>query len=137
MTRIEEIIQQQIIEAWNNSHLKGTANYEDRQRLYCIYNNSVNGREGNKMRSMGVRKGATDLAYVEDNGLTHYVELKTDIGVQSDDQKSFQNMCIRLGAKYSICRSYSEFWLTIGISEPQPENTLLTKMPERLKPSTT
>lgn len=127
MKRLEEILQQKIIEAWNNSHTKIHSSYPERQRLYCVWNNAVNTREGNKMRSMGVKKGVADLAYITDNGQTHYIELKTDIGVQSDDQKEFQSLCDRLGAKYSIVRSYAEFWSTIGISEPQPEHTLLTR----------
>ena len=122
-----------IIEAWNNSHTKLHDTYHERQRLYCVYNNAVNNREGNKMRSMGVRKGVSDLAYIMNNGSTHYVELKTDEGKQSQDQIEFQELCNRLNAKYSICRSYSEFWIIIGVDCPQPEKTLLTKLPERLR----
>jgi len=133
MKRIEEIIQQQIIEAWNNTHTKIHQSYPDRQRLYCVWNNGVDGREGNKMRSMGVRKGVADLAYLTDTGKTHYIELKTDSGKQSEEQIEFQSLCIRLGSLYSVCRSYSEFWEAIGISEPMPESKLLTKLPASLK----
>lgn len=127
MKRIEEIIQQQILEAWNNSHTKIHSSYPERQRLYCVYNNAVNQKEGNKMRSMGVRKGVADLEYLMDNGKTHYIELKTDTGIQSQEQIEFQNLCEKLNVPYSVCRSYSEFWTIIGIKEPQPENTLLTR----------
>lgn len=132
MTRIEEIIQQQIIEAWNNSHTKLHNSYPYRQRLYCVYNNASGTKEGNKMRSMGVRKGVADLEYIMDDGRTHYIELKTETGTQSPEQIEFQELCERLNAPYSLVRSYSDFWTTIGIAEPQKENTLLTKMPERL-----
>lgn len=129
MKRIEEILQQQIIEAWNNSHTKIHSTYPERQRLYCVYNNSVNTKEGNKMRSMGVRKGIADLEYIQDDGKTHYIELKTETGTQSQEQIEFQELCVKLNVPYSICRSYSEFWAIIGRDEPQPENTLLTRLP--------
>ena len=133
MNRIEEILQQQIIEAWNNSHTKLHSSYPERQRLYCVYNNSINTKEGNKMRSMGVRKGVSDLEYIMDDGRTHYIELKTEDGKQSEEQIEFQELCNKLNAPYSLVRSYSEFWTTIGINEPQPDNTLLPKLPERLR----
>lgn len=134
MNRIEEIIQQQIIEAWNNSHtLLNPSAYSERQRLYCVYNNAANKQEGNKMRTMGVRRGVADLAYIQEDGRTHYIELKTETGFQSDEQLEFQSLCLRLGARYSICRSYSEFWQTIGVPAPFNESELKTKLPQRIR----
>lgn len=124
MERKEEILHQKISEAWNNTH---THDHPEKQRLFCIWTNAQSKQYGGKMRTMGVKTGISDWAYIEDSGLITWIELKTDEGKQSADQIKFQSLCVSLGHKYKIARSYDEFWQCIGIPIPIPENELKTK----------
>lgn len=123
MNRKEEILHQKIAEAWNNTHLY---DHPEKQRLFCIWTNAQSKQYGNKMKSMGVKTGISDWAYMNENGTVTWIELKTEDGHQSPDQKKFEALCKSIGHKYQIARSYSEFWQVIGIPEPLPENKLLT-----------
>ena len=124
MNRKEEILHQKISEAWNFCHL---FDHPEKQRLFCIWTNAQSKQYGGKMRSMGVKSGISDWAYIQDNGLITWIELKTEIGNQSSDQIKFEKLCAKLGHKYLIARSYSEFWECCGIDEPVKESDLLTK----------
>lgn len=114
MNRQEEILHQSISEKWNNTHRKGTPEYAERQRLICHWNNGESKRSGNKMMVMGVKRGVSDWQYLCDNGSSIWIELKTDVGVQSDDQVRFEQLCNKLGHKYIICRDEQSFWNAIG-----------------------
>ena len=124
MNRKEEILHQKISEAWANTHI---FEHPEKQRLYCNWTNAQSKQYGAKMRTMGVKTGISDWTYMLDNGKSVYIELKTDDGHQSPDQKKFENLCLSLNHTYKIARSYSEFWECCGINEPIPENELKTK----------
>ena len=126
MNRKEEKIHQQISEAWNNTHIKGTPAHSEKQRLICHWNNAESKRGGNKMVSMGVKKGVSDWQYLADNGHSVWIELKVE-GVQSVDQIRFQEMCKSLGHEYHVCRDYYQFWELCGIAPPMRLEQLLTK----------
>lgn len=125
MNRKEEILHQQISEAWNNSHL---GNHPEAQRLICNWTNSESGKSGNKARSMGVKKGIADWQYMADNGRTIWIELKTEDGTQSKEQKQFEALCDLLGHDYYICRDYYSFWEIIGVPIPFQIKQLQTKV---------
>lgn len=127
MNRKEEILHQQISEAWNNSHLKSSPAYIERQRLICNWTNQDNKRAGGKARTMGVKKGIADWMYLANMGRTIWIELKTEDGMQSQEQIDFQSLCDLLGHEYYICRDYYHFWELIGIDAPFPVESLLTK----------
>lgn len=110
MNRKEEILHQSISETWNNHHRKGTTEYSQKQRLICHWNNAESSNGGNKMISMGVKKGVADWQYLKDNGTSVWIELKTETGVQSEDQKRFEELCRSLGHEYMICRDEKSFW---------------------------
>lgn len=118
MNRQEEILHQSISETWNNSHRKGTPEYSQKQRLICQWNNAETKRGGNKMVSMGVKKGVADWQYLKDNGQSLWIELKTETGVQSEDQKRFEQLCLSLGHEYIICRDEQSFWNAINFTPP-------------------
>lgn len=107
MNRKEEILHQQISEMWHNFHLPTSS--PEFQRLICNWTNSADGRSGNKARTMGVKKGIADWMYLRENGKIAWIELKTDTGTQSKEQKQFQSLCIYLGHEYHICRSIEDF----------------------------
>ena len=119
MNRLEEILHQSISEKWNNSHRKGTPQYEDRQRLICHWNNGESKRSGNKMMVMGVKRGVSDWQYLMPLGEpTKWIELKVGDNVQSEDQVRFERMVVALGHEYYICRDEETFWNIIGWHPP-------------------
>lgn len=127
MKRVEEVLHQKISEAWNCTHLKGTPQYADKQRLICHWNNGESGRSGNKMVVMGVKKGVSDWQYLCDNGKSKWIELKRPGGMQSPDQIRFEKLCESIGHEYYLCVDYYDFWHICGIDPPMPEHELLTK----------
>lgn len=67
----------------------------------ACYNNSY-------FLESGVLQGVSDLVIVLPNKVL-FVELKTQKGVQSKNQKEFQSKLITLGYDYFLVRSLSEF----------------------------
>lgn len=112
MNRQEEILHQKIAEIWNNNHLPSSN--PNRQRLICNWNNAETKRGGNKMVSMGVKKGVSDWQYMADNGKCIWIELKNETGTQSIEQVQFEKLCHSLGHIYVIVRSIDEMWTAIN-----------------------
>jgi len=65
-------------------------------------------REAKMMKNTGLLPGASDLEIIIP-GKTIYVEVKTPRGVQSDEQKEFQQRVESLGFEYHLVRSLEEF----------------------------
>lgn len=130
MNRKEEILHQKIAEAWDLTHLKG---HPEKQRLFCIWTNAQSKQYGSKMKTMGVKSGISDWAYIQNLGKITWIELKTEDGHQLPEQKDFEKLCETLGHDYRIARSYNEFWECCGIPIPVPEKNLLTYKSENRK----
>jgi predicted nucleotidyltransferase len=64
--------------------------------------------EAMKMKTTGVLPGVSDLIIIKPNEIL-FIELKTDIGVQSKEQKEFQKRVELLGFSYYLVRSLQEF----------------------------
>jgi hypothetical protein len=60
------------------------------------------------MKATGLYKGAADLLVVY-KGWVGFVELKTETGVQSPEQRQFEAHCIEAGLPYKLVRSLAEF----------------------------
>jgi hypothetical protein len=60
------------------------------------------------MKATGLYKGAADLMVVH-RGWIGFVELKTEIGIQSPAQRQFEAHCIEAGIPYRLVRSLQEF----------------------------
>jgi hypothetical protein len=60
------------------------------------------------MKATGLYKGAADLLVVY-RGWVGFVELKTDVGIQSPEQRQFEAHCIEAGLPYKLVRSLAEF----------------------------
>lgn len=73
---------------------------------------SRNAREAAMLSAEGVMPGVSDLVVIAE-GRVLFVEMKAPKGRQSRYQKVFQDAIERLGFKYEICRSVSEFLGTI------------------------
>lgn len=73
---------------------------------------SRNAIEAARMKQSGTLAGVSDLIVIGKNSVL-FVEMKTRTGKQSDKQKQFQANVERLGYRYMICRSLSEFMRAI------------------------
>jgi hypothetical protein len=60
-----------------------------------------------KLLRMGLRPGASDIIIFW-QGRAYCLEIKTEDGVQSDDQKAFEADCARVGVPYAVARSFDE-----------------------------
>ena len=61
------------------------------------------------MKAMGVVAGVSDLVYLQPGGRVKFIEMKTETGSQSPEQKKFQLLAIGLGFEYVICRTFEDF----------------------------
>ncbi len=82
---------------------------EERRRLYHVNGKAKNKIEGSKFKAIGVTRGIADLAYLTRNCGTIYIELKTESGTQSKEQKEFMAQCVACGIPYYIVRSLEQF----------------------------
>lgn len=71
-----------------------------------------NAIEAKIMKGEGVLAGFSDLIIIADKNVL-FVEVKTAKGKQTEKQIQFQEKVQRLGFQYSICRSLSEFIMTV------------------------
>lgn len=58
--------------------------------------------------SMGLRPGCADLVVWLGDGKIAYLEVKNEKGVQSDNQRRFQERCIASGYPYCVVRSVED-----------------------------
>lgn len=73
------------------------------------YRNAI---EATIMKREGVLAGFSDLIIIADQNVL-FIEVKTKTGRQSALQKEFQKKVSLLGFQYSICRSLSDFIMTV------------------------
>jgi len=98
----ESRIQQEIVMFFNNEYpeLRGCLCYNN--------NNSIGSLRGKQNKYLGVIKGRSDMVLYY-KSFSIMIELKTDIGRQSESQKSWQELMISQGFEYYIVRSLEEF----------------------------
>lgn len=102
---IESNIQQQMVEWFKLEY--------PRFMIAAIPNGGYrNAIEAAIMKREGVLAGFSDLIIIADKNVL-FVEVKTKTGRQSALQKEFQKKVSLLGFQYSVCRSLSDFVLTI------------------------
>lgn len=83
-----------------------------------IYNNPRSKIAGAIAKSMGLTKGAPDLALIRPLGRVAFIEVKKESGRMSPEQKQFQQYCREWGVPYGVCRSVgdvSTFLQDIGV----------------------
>lgn len=98
----EERLQQECYVWFHNQfpHLRGLLCYN--------LNNSRNEIDGAKNKSLGLQAGRSDLTLYF-RGRAYMIELKTDAGRQSKQQKEWQRVIESHGFDYVIIRSLDEF----------------------------
>lgn len=68
--------------------------------------------EAKKLKATGTMPGVSDLIVVLDSKVL-FIELKTDLGKQSDAQKIFETKITNLNHEYILIRNEEEFKKTI------------------------
>ena len=99
----ESQLQAQIFQwHWNNVPA-------ERGLLFHVNNKARNAIEGNRFKAMGVIAGVSDLIYLKPGGLPILIELKTETGTQSHEQRKWEIAVKAAGYSYLICRSIADF----------------------------
>lgn len=83
----------------------------ERRMLFHVDNNSYNKVIGAKKKALGVVQGVSDLVFV--CGTVIFIEIKTDIGEQTPEQRDFAQKVSLRGHVYRIIRSFEEFKIFI------------------------
>ena len=80
--------------------------------------------QGARFKKMGYLAGTPDLLFFQPTDEYHglFVEMKSERGIQSPEQRTFQGYAERSGYKYSLCRS-AEKAIEALESYLQKENT--------------
>jgi hypothetical protein len=105
----ESQIQRQIV-----SMLSGIAR-ENQFMFFSIPNENLASKQDrksaairmNKLKGMGLVPGASDLVVVHD-GKAYFLEVKTPVGKQSENQKNFMLWAEASGSPYAIVRSHMD-----------------------------
>jgi len=101
MLNLEDIIQQEIVTYYRNTYC--LIHHNPRCMIFSIPN------EGKpNMIYTGLYPGASDL-YVRHYGKELFIEVKTPTGIQSPNQKKFEQHCIQMNVPYYLVRSLDEF----------------------------
>lgn len=86
---------------------------ETRGCLFHVENERTNANviDGARRRSMGLVPGVSDLILLMARGGFHglLIEMKTEVGYQSKQQKWWQSIVEAQGYKYVVCRSLEQF----------------------------
>lgn len=104
----EDSIQQQMVIWFTNNYCLKSHN--PRGLIFAIPNGGMrNIREALKLKATGTLSGASDLIVILPNSKLLFVEVKTEIGIQSDVQKEFEKRVNELGYEYHLVRSLNDF----------------------------
>jgi len=104
----EDILQAEIFKFYTNTYC--LKNHNPRGIIFSIPNGGTrNAKEAVKLKATGLLRGASDLIVILPNGKLLFIEVKTDIGVQSEYQKDFEDRVKSLGFEYILVRSLEEF----------------------------
>ena len=104
---MEDKIQAEIFQYFNNKYC--LKNNDPKCSIFAVPNGgNRNIKEAMKMKATGTVAGVSDLIVLMPNRCI-FVEVKTDVGKQSDKQKEFEITVKNLGFEYYVVRSLIEF----------------------------
>lgn len=108
MLSIEDKIQEEIVKYFNNNYC--LLHHEPRFLIFSIPNGGTRNKiEAMKLIGTGLLPGASDLILQLPYPEMYYIEVKTDKGNQSPEQKKFQERVTKLGYQYILVRSLKDF----------------------------
>jgi hypothetical protein len=107
MKKTEDQIQAEIYKWFHNEYCTKFNN--PRCCIFAVPNGGLRSKqEAMKLKSTGVVAGVSDLIILMPNKCI-FVEVKTDIGRQSDKQKDFEKIVKALNFEYHLVRSLEDF----------------------------
>jgi len=110
--KIEDILQAEIVKEFNNNYCLRF--HSPRGIIFSVPNGGNRNKiEAMTLKSNGLLAGVSDLILITPKGKLYFLELKTEIGVQSEVQKDFQKRIEALGYEYKLIRSLNEFKIWI------------------------
>ncbi len=83
----------------------------ERGQLFLIYNNPPNAIVAGLLKSMGLRRGVSDMVYFGPGRSLWWMEFKLPGKEQSKEQEAFEHMCKEWGFGYLLVDSELVFWL--------------------------
>ena len=113
MEKTEDQIQAEIFKWFHNEYCTKFSN--PRCCIFAVPNGGLRSKhEAMKLKSTGVVAGVSDLIVLLPNRCL-FVEVKTDVGRQSDKQKEFEQIVKKLGFEYQLVRSLNDFLTFINV----------------------
>jgi hypothetical protein len=99
----EERLQQEIFTFhWNNYH-------QERKLLFMVHNSPKNKIDGARLKAKGMVSGVSDLIYLNPRiRRPQFLEVKTEEGIQSDNQKEWERIVVLQGYDYHLIRSLNQ-----------------------------
>jgi len=83
--------------------------YPELRGLLCYnLNNSRNKIRAMMDKGMGLQKGRSDLVFYY-SGRAYMIEMKTENGKQTPEQKKWQEIVEKNGFEYTICKTIEQF----------------------------
>ena len=105
--KTEDQIQAEIYKWFHNKYCTKLNN--PRYCIFAVPNGGLRTKhEAMKLKATGTLSGVSDLIVIKPNKAI-FVEVKTDIGRQSEDQKKFEEIVKNLGFEYHLVRSLQDF----------------------------
>lgn len=103
----EDILQAEIYKWYHNNFC--TKLNDNPHVIFSVPNGGKRSKsEAMILKATGVVAGVSDLIIIQPNRII-FIELKTEKGVQSNEQKSFEKKVKNLGFEYYLIRSMDEF----------------------------
>jgi hypothetical protein len=78
-------------------------------RMWMQYNNPKSQQTGFYLKAQGMVAGVSDLAFIRKDGKMIFIEMKTETGRVSDEQKWWQSVVTGCEAEYHIIRTFEAF----------------------------
>lgn len=102
----EDKIQQEIVMWYRNNYC--LKKHNPRNLIFSVPNDSKDAKEQMRKIATGLFSGVSDLIMIH-FGNVYFIEVKTDVGRQSDKQKEFQTLVENQGLKYFLVRNLKNF----------------------------
>lgn len=111
-TKSENQIQAECVTWFNNKYC--LKHHNPRCSIFSVPNGGTRNKiEALTLKSTGMKAGVSDIILLLPN-VCLFVEFKTELGVQSDKQREFEDTVTALGFHYTIIRSIEQFKQLIG-----------------------
>lgn len=110
--KTEDKIQQEIVMWYRNTYC--LKHHNPRNIIFSVPNDSKDAKEQMRKIATGLFSGVSDLIVIH-FGKILFIEIKTEVGKQSDKQKDFENIVLSHNFQYYLIRSLDEFKKMISL----------------------